>query len=137
MKNKMIALAAVGIISVGGLSVFANNKSTANEKHNQTNIAGVSPIVEEKLAIVGNITEISEINGETIVRVVGDIEDGAKYEDVLVYVHASTIIGHENQEDLLEIKDLEVGQKVKVNYDGSEREEAQGQISGLRVLISK
>lgn len=146
MKNKIITLAAIGMISISSLFYVGCTNKTVKEEPNPKNPSEVSPMVKEELAVVGKITEIKKYDDGIIIKVVGDPNSEADYEQVYARVHASTNILKENEENLLEIADLKENQSVKVYYDGTkvedkayyngeELENIDGQISGLRVIV--
>ncbi|MGL5330115.1 MAG: hypothetical protein ACRDD7_12670 [Peptostreptococcaceae bacterium] len=146
MKNKIITLALVGVISISSLFSIGCSNKTVKEEANPKNPSEVSPMVEEKLAVIGKITEIKKYDDGIIIKVVGDANNDADYEQVYVRVHASTNIFKDNEDDLLEISDLKEDQMVKVYYDGTKLEDKayykgeeleyiDGQVSGLRVII--
>ena len=135
MKNKIAALIAVGMITVGGLFVVGCNNDSIKDEMDSKKTSGTSPMVTEQLAVVGNITEIDNYEEGIIIKVVVGSDKDANHEEVYVKVHANAIIGHENKEDLLEISDLKEGQNIKVYHDGIEVENTDGQISALKVLI--
>ncbi|MGL5695194.1 MAG: hypothetical protein ACRCXA_14030 [Peptostreptococcaceae bacterium] len=146
MKNKIITLAVVGVISISSLLYIGCSNKSVKEETNPKNPSEVSPMVNEKLAVIGKITEIKKYDDGIIIKVVDEANNDADYEQVYVRVHASTNIFKENEDALLEISDLKENQMVKVYYDGTKLEDKayyngeeleymDGQISGLRVLI--
>ena len=134
INNKILGSVAAMVLVVGGIFVFNNNdinKAKINEIP-----SGTSPVITEKLAVIGVIEAInpSGENNDIIIQVVGDKKEGSIFSDINVNVNASTNIFNKDEDALLYIKDLSKSQKVEVYYDGTESD---GQISALRIEIIK
>lgn len=136
IKNKSfkyVSGAIVGALVLCGVFITTNNYNLDDIQPGET--AGTSPQVQEKLAIVGVIEEISSREQGILIKVAGPKQDGSVYENISVYAHASTNIFEDNKDDLLEFSYLKVGQKVEVYYDGTEIENSNNEISGLKIII--
>lgn len=137
MKYKYVGSIVTGLMVICAVVYMNNDLNTIGNK----GTSSVSEQVVEKLAIVGTIEEILPKEDDTaddkdiVAKVSGELKDGSVYEDILVHIHASTNVLDKSENNLLEISDLKVGQKVKVYYDGTENELIPGEISGLRVVI--
>lgn len=137
MKNKIVALIAVGIVSVSGFLAFAGNNEydpsvgggcidLSNEQHQNVisekdRTQKTSEMLKEELVATGSIDKIETTEKGTIITV-----DGTK-----ILVHASTNIF--KVESLLGVEDLKEGQIVEVYSDG-----VQGDVlNGLKVEVLK
>ena len=126
MKKQIIALLTVGLISVSGILVFANNKSSitkndVNSNGGHEDISGVNGDVDvNDIAIRGIVKGISIDNGLTSVRVEGNLEKDTSYDIADVLVGKDTIIKKGNSSSNLKVSDLKIGQKIEVVFQGPE-----------------
>lgn len=126
MKKQIITLLTVGLISVSGILVFANNKSSiakndVNSNGGHEDISGVNGDVDvNDIAIRGIIKGISIDNGLTSVRVEGNLEKDTRYDIADVLVGKDTIIKKGNSSSTLKVSDLKIGQKIEVVFQGPE-----------------
>lgn len=126
MKKQIIALLTVGLISVSGILVFANNKSSitkndVNSNGGHEDISKVNGDVDvNDIAIRGIIKGIG-IDKEVIsVRVEGNLEKDTSYDIADVLVGKDTIIKKGNSSSNLKVSDLKIGQKIEVVFQGPE-----------------
>lgn len=126
MKKQIIALLAVGLISVSGILVFANNKSSitkndVNSNGGHEDISGVNGDVDvNDIAIRGIIKGIGIDKEGTSVRVEGNLEKDTSYDIADVLVGKDTIIKKGNSSSNLKVSDLKIGQKIEVVFQGPE-----------------
>lgn len=126
MKKQIIALLAVGLISVSGILVFANNKSSITKNYVNSNgghedISGVNGDVDvNDIAIRGIIKGIGIDKEGTSVRVEGNLEKDTSYDIADVLVGKDTIIKKGNSSSNLKVSDLKIGQKIEVVFQGPE-----------------
>ena len=124
MKKQIIALLTVGLISVSGILVFANNKSSiakndVNSNGGHEDISGVNGDVND-IAIRGIIKGIGIDKEVTSVRVEGNLEKDTSYDIADVLVGKDTIIKKGNSSSNLKVSDLKIGQKIEVVFQGPE-----------------
>lgn len=124
MKKQIIALLTVGLISLSGILVFANNKSSiakndVNSNGEHEDISGVNGDVND-IAIRGIVKDISIDNGLTSVRVEGNLEKDTRYDIANILVGKDTIIKKGNSSSNLKVSDLKIGQKIEVVFQGPE-----------------
>lgn len=116
MKKQIIALLTVGLISVSGILVFANNKSSIAK--NDVNSNGDVDVND--IAIRGIIKGIGIDKEVTSVRVEGNLEKDTSYDIADVLVGKDTIIKKDNSSSNLKVSDLKIGQKIEVVFQGPE-----------------
>lgn len=116
MKKQIIALLTVGLISVSGILVFANNKSSIAK--NDVNSNGDVDVND--IAIRGIIKGIGIDKEVTSVRVEGNLEKDTSYDIADVLVGKDTIIKKGNSSSTLKVSDLKIGQKIEVVFQGPE-----------------
>ena len=124
MKKQIIALLTVGLISLSGILVFANNKSSitkndVNSNGEHEDISGVNGDVND-IAIRGIVKDISIDNGLTSVRVEGNLEKDTRYDIANILVGKDTIIKKGNSSSNFKVSDLKIGQKIEVVFQGPE-----------------
>ena len=126
MKKQIIALLTVGLISVSGILVFANNKSSiakndVNSNIGHEDISEVNGDVDvNDIAIRGIIKGIGIDKEVTSVRVEGNLEKDTSYDIADVLVGKDTIIKKGNSSSNLKVSDLKIGQKIEVVFQGPE-----------------
>ncbi|MFR9070856.1 DUF3221 domain-containing protein [Paraclostridium tenue] len=126
MKKQIIALLTVGLISVSGILVFANNKSSitkndVNSNGGHEDISKVNGDVDvNDIAIRGIIKGIGIDKEVTSVRVEGNLEKDTSYDIADVLVGKDTIIKKGNSSSNLKVSDLKIGQKIEVVFQGPE-----------------
>ena len=126
MKKQIIALLTVGLISVSGILVFANNKSSitkndVNSNGGHEDISEVNGDVDvNDIAIRGIIKCIGIDKEVTSVRVEGNLEKDTSYDIADVLVGKDTIIKKGNSSSNLKVSDLKIGQKIEVVFQGPE-----------------
>ncbi|CEQ16539.1 DUF3221 domain-containing protein [Paraclostridium sordellii] len=94
MKKKIIELLTVGLISVSGVLIFANNKSSIAKNDLDSNKENVDLSEVKDIAIRGLIKDIS--------------------------VDKDTIISKGDSSSNLKISDLKIGQRIEVVFQGPE-----------------
>ena len=126
MKKQIIALLTVGLISVSGILVFANNKSSitkndVNSNGGHEDISEVNGDVDvNDIAIRGIIKGIGIDKEVTSVRVEGNLEKDTSYDIADVLVGKDTIIKKGNSSSNLKVSDLKIGQKIEVVFQDTE-----------------
>lgn len=126
MKKQIIALLTVGLISLSGILVFANNKSSitkndVNSNGGHEDISKVNGDVDvNDIAIRGIVKDISIDNGLTSVRVEGNLEKDTRYDIANILVGKDTIIKKGNSSSNFKVSDLKIGQKIEVVFQGPE-----------------
>lgn len=120
MKKKVIALLSVGLISVSGVLIFANNKSSISKNDLDSNKENVDLSKVKDIAIRGVIKSISVDKEVTSIKVEGNLEKDTRYDIANVLVDKDTIINKGNSNSNLKISDLKIGQKIEVVFQGPE-----------------
>lgn len=120
MKKKVIALLTVGLISVSGVLIFANNKSSISKNDLDSNKENVDLSKVKDIAIRGLIKSISVDKEVTSIKVEGNLEKDTRYDIANVLVDKDTIINKGDSNSNLKISDLKIGQKIEVVFQGPE-----------------
>ena len=120
MKKKIIALLTVGLISVSGVLIFANNKSSISKNDLDSNKENVDLSKVKDIAIRGLIKSISVDKEVTSIKVEGNLEKDTRYDIANVLVDKDTIINKGNSNSSLKISDLKIGQNIEVVFQGPE-----------------
>ena len=120
MKKKIIALLTVGLISVSGVLIFANNKSSISKNDLDSNKENVDLSKVKDIAIRGLIKSISVDQEVTSIKVEGNLEKDTRYDIANVLVDKDTIINKGDSNSNLKISDLKIGQKIEVVFQGPE-----------------
>ncbi|CEK33832.1 DUF3221 domain-containing protein [Paraclostridium sordellii] len=120
MKKKVITLLTVGLISVSGVLIFANNKSSISKNDLDSNKENVDLSKVKDIAIRGLIKSISVDKEVTSIKVEGNLEKDTRYDIANVLVDKDTIINKGDSNSNLKISDLKIGQKIEVVFQGPE-----------------
>lgn len=120
MKKKIIALLTVGLISVSGVLIFANNKSSISKNDLDSNKENADLSKVKDIAIRGLIKSISVDKEVTSIKVEGNLEKDTRYDIANVLVAKDTIINKGDSNSNLKISDLKIGQKIEVVFQGPE-----------------
>lgn len=120
MKKKVITLLTVGLISVSGVLIFANNKSSISKNDLDWNKENVDLSKVKDIAIRGLIKSISVDKEVTSIKVEGNLEKDTRYDIANVLVDKDTIINKGDSNSNLKISDLKIGQKIEVVFQGPE-----------------
>ncbi|CEQ15218.1 DUF3221 domain-containing protein [Paraclostridium sordellii] len=120
MKKKIITLLTVGLISVSGVLIFTNNKSSIGKNNLDSNKENVDLSKVKDIAIRGLIKSISVDKEVTSIKVEGNLEKDTRYDIANVLVDKDTIINKEDSSSNLKISDLKIGQKIEVVFQGPE-----------------
>ncbi|CEP89250.1 Uncharacterised protein [[Clostridium] sordellii] len=120
MKKKVIALLTIGLISVSGVLIFANNKSSISKNDLDSNKENVDLSKVKDIAIRGLIKSISVDQEVTSIKVEGNLEKDTRYDIANVLVDKDTIINKGDSNSNLKISDLKIGQKIEVVFQGPE-----------------
>ncbi|CEO34612.1 Uncharacterised protein [[Clostridium] sordellii] len=120
MKKKIIALLTVGLISVSGVLIFANNKSSIAKNDLDSNKENVDLSEVKDIAIRGLIKDISVDKEVTSIKVEGNLEKDTRYDIANVLVDKDTIISKGDSSSNLKISDLKIGQRIEVVFQGPE-----------------
>ena len=120
MKKKIIALLTVGLISISGVLIFANNKSSIGKNNLDSNKENVDLSKVKDIAIRGLIKDISVDKEVTSIKVEGNLEKDTRYDIANVLVDKDTIINKGDSNFNLEVSDLKIGQKIEVVFKGPE-----------------
>lgn len=120
MKKKIIALLTVGLISVSGVLIFANNKSSIAKNNLDSNKENVYLSEVKDIAIRGLIKDISVDKEVTSIKVEGNLEKDTRYDIANVLVDKDTIISKGDSSSNLKISDLKIGQRIEVVFQGPE-----------------
>ena len=120
MKKKVIALLTVGLISVSGVLIFANNKSSIAKNDLNLNKENVDLSEVKDIAIRGLIKDISVDKEVTSIKVDGNLEKDTRYDIANVLVDKDTIINKGDSSSNLKISDLKIGQRIEVVFQGPE-----------------
>lgn len=120
MKNQFITLLTVGLISVSGVLIFANNKSSIAKSDLNLNKENVDLSKVKDIAIRGLIKDISVDKEVTSIKVEGNLEKDTRYDIANVLVDKDTIINKGDSNFNLEVSDLKIGQKIEVVFKGPE-----------------
>ena len=120
MKKKVITLLTVGLISVSGVLIFANNKSSISKNDLDSNKENVDLSKIKDIAIRGLIKSISVDKEVTSIKVEGNLEKDTRYDIANVLVDKDTIINKGDSNSNLKISDLKIGQKIEVVFQGPE-----------------
>ncbi|MDU2687452.1 DUF3221 domain-containing protein [Paeniclostridium sordellii] len=120
MKNQFITLLTIGLISVSGVLIFANNKSSIAKNDLNLNKENVDLSKVKDIAIRGLIKSISVDQEVTSIKVEGNLEKDTRYDIANVLVDKDTIINKGNSNSNLKISDLKIGQKIEVVFQGPE-----------------
>ncbi|CEQ29910.1 Uncharacterised protein [[Clostridium] sordellii] len=120
MKKKIIALLTVGLISVSGVLIFANNKSSIAKNDLDSNKENVYLSEVKDIAIRGLIKDISVDKEVTSIKVEGNLEKDTRYDIANVLVDKDTIISKGDSSSNLKISDLKIGQRIEVVFQGPE-----------------
>ncbi|MGL5348718.1 MAG: hypothetical protein ACRDA3_15325 [Peptostreptococcaceae bacterium] len=154
MKNKISALITIGVISISGILVFADNSSSNNEY--DPSIGGGcidlrKPSVEvtpEQLDAMGIITNLRN-DGENIIITVEtkvdpnakdgistlDLQPVARYDIADVIISKNTLIQKGNSDNLLKLSDINKNQMVEVKFTGAESRSYPVQANAYSVTI--
>lgn len=154
MKNKISALVAVGLISISGILVFADNNSS--DKEYDPSLGGgcidlrypQAEIEPEQLDAMGKITNITHDGMNVIIRVEAvvdenmkngimtlDLKPEARYDIADVIINKDTIIKKGDSENLLNLSDLKEGQMVEVKFEGPEGRSYPVKANGYSITI--
>lgn len=120
MKKKVIALLTIGLISVSGVLIFANNKSSISKNNLDSNKENVDLSKVKDIAIRGVIKSISVDKEVTSIKVEGNLEKDTRYDIANILVDKDTIINKGDSNSNLKISDLKIGQKIEVVFQGPE-----------------
>ncbi|CEO28095.1 DUF3221 domain-containing protein [Paraclostridium sordellii] len=120
MKNQFITLLTIGLISVSGVLIFANNKSSIAKNDLNLNKENVDLSKVKDIAIRGLIKDISVDKEVTSIKVEGNLEKDTRYDIANVLVDKDTIINKGDSNFNLEVSDLKIGQKIEVVFQGPE-----------------
>ena len=120
MKKKVITLLTVGLISVSGVLIFANNKSSISKNDLDSNKENVDLSKVKDIGIRGLIKSISVDKEVTSIKVEGNLEKDTRYDIANVLVDKDTIINKGDSNSNLKISDLKIGQKIEVVFQGPE-----------------
>ena len=125
MKNKISILVAALLVSISGILVFADNKSS-NHKQDSTLVQ----ITPEQLDVMGTITNIKHEGDNIIIRVEAlkdeNIKDGiatlnlkpeARYDIADVIINKNTIIKKSDSDKLLKPSHIKQNQRVEVKFE--------------------
>ncbi|CEK29934.1 hypothetical protein JGS6364_05801 [[Clostridium] sordellii] len=118
MKKQIIVLLSVGLISVSGILIFANNKSSTIKNHSNSNKESVNLPEVKDIAIRGIIKDISLDKEVTSIQVEGKLEKDTRYDIANVLVDKNTIIKKGTSSH--KVSDLKIGEKVEVVFQGPE-----------------
>ncbi|MGL4913224.1 MAG: hypothetical protein ACRC3Y_12430 [Romboutsia sp.] len=154
MKNKISALVAVGLISISGILVFADNNSSGNDYDPSLGGGCIDlsdpqvAIAPEQLDAMGKITSITHDGDNIIIRVEAvvdenlkdgimtlDLKPEARYDIADVIINKDTLIQKGDSTDLLKPSDLKQGQMVEVNFVGPEGRTYPVKANGFSVTI--
>ncbi|CEN78464.1 DUF3221 domain-containing protein [Paraclostridium sordellii] len=120
MKKKVIALLTVGLISISGVLIFANNKSSIAKNNLDSNKENVDLSEVKDIAIRGLIKDISVDKEVTSIKVEGNLEKDTRYDIANVLVDKDTIINKGDSSSNLKISDFKIGQRIEVVFQGPE-----------------
>ncbi|CEO33296.1 DUF3221 domain-containing protein [Paraclostridium sordellii] len=120
MKKKVITLLTVGLISVSGVLIFENNKSSIGKNNLDSNKENVDLSKVKDIAIRGLIKSISVDKEVTSIKVEGNLEKDTRYDIANILVDKDTIINKGDSNSNLKISDLKIGQKIEVVFQGPE-----------------
>ncbi|MDU1453858.1 MAG: DUF3221 domain-containing protein [Paeniclostridium sordellii] len=120
MKKKIIALLTVGLISISGVLIFANNKLSIGKNNLDSNKENVDLSKVKDIAIRGLIKSIRVDKEVTSIKVEGNLEKDTRYDIANILVDKDTIINKGDSNSNLKISDLKIGQKIEVVFQGPE-----------------
>ena len=125
MKNKISILVAVLLVSISGILVFADDKSSNNKQ--DSTLVQITP---EQLDVMGIITNIKHEGDNIIIRVEAvkdeNIKDGidtlnlkpeARYDIADVIINKNTIIKKSDSDKLLKPSDIKQNQRLEVKFE--------------------
>ncbi|CEN24662.1 DUF3221 domain-containing protein [Paraclostridium sordellii] len=118
MKKQIIVLLSVGLISVSGILIFTNNKSSTIKNYSNSNKESVNLPEVKDIAIRGIIKDISLDKEVTSIQVEGKLEKDTRYDIANVLVDKNTIIKKGTSSH--KVSDLKIGEKVEVVFQGPE-----------------
>ncbi|XTR39087.1 hypothetical protein ACQQ2T_06770 [Paraclostridium tenue] len=126
MKNKISILVATLLVSISGILVFADNKSSNHKQDSKNHPVQITP---EQLDVMGTITNIKHEGDNLIIRVEAvkdeNIKDGidtlnlkpeARYDIADVIINKNTIIKKADSDKLLKPSDIKQNQRVEVKF---------------------
>lgn len=125
MKNKISILVAALLVSISGILVFADDKSSNNKQ--DSTLVQITP---EQLDVMGTITNIKHEGDNIIIRVEAvkdeNIKDGidtlnlkpeARYDIADVIINKNTIIKKSDSDKLLKPSDIKQNQRLEVKFE--------------------
>ena len=125
MKNKISILVAALLVSISGILVFADDKSSNNKQ--DSTLVQITP---EQLDVMGTITNIKHEGDNLIIRVEAvkdeNIKDGidtlnlkpeARYDIADVIINKNTIIKKSDSDKLLKPSDIKQNQRLEVKFE--------------------
>ena len=125
MKNKISILVAALLVSISGILVFADDKSSNNKQ--DSTLVQITP---EQLDVMGTITNIKHEGDNIIIRIEAvkdeNIKDGidtlnlkpeARYDIADVIINKNTIIKKSDSDKLLKPSDIKQNQRLEVKFE--------------------
>lgn len=154
MKNKISVLIAVGVISLSGVLVFANNNISKDEYDPSVGGGCIDLNKEEinnkQVDVRGFVREIRKDGDNIIIRVDKNSEENdsegimtlesnpdVRYDIADVIVNKNTIIKNSGLEENLKISDIKENQEIEVKFDGPETRSYPVQANALSINIIK
>lgn len=129
MKNKIIALLLLLLISISGILVFAKNNSTI-EKPSDDSKDNQVQTTPEQLDVMGKITNIKQEGDNIIIRVEAvkdenakngidtlDLKPEARYDIADVLINKDTIIKKADSDKTLKLSYIKQNQIVEVKFE--------------------